>query len=79
MTAPAKIHRMRTPDGKQLVVIDQSLTYSWRGEPLAVGDRVLLPENYVSAMKFGHGPFSGTVTSLDSTYAGRISEIIRKI
>lgn len=51
----------------------QSPSYGYRwsgpGKP-EVEDRVLLPENYVSALRHGPGPFPGTVTELGTTYTG---------
>ncbi|WP_233290136.1 hypothetical protein [Kitasatospora sp. MBT66] len=41
-----------------------------------MGDRVLLPENYVSRMKNGPGPVIGVVTALGTTYRGTISFIV---
>ncbi|MEU3402134.1 hypothetical protein [Streptomyces filamentosus] len=37
-----------------------------------------LPENYVSALRRGPGPFPGTVTQLGTTYSGTHSRIIAK-
>jgi len=39
---------------------------------------VLLPENYVSALRHGSGPFPGTVTELGTTYTGPLSTIISR-
>jgi hypothetical protein len=64
---------------RQKVVIDGRYTYAWHGEPVAVGDTVLLPENYVTRMKLGPGPFAGTVTALESTYEGPLSPVLRVI
>jgi len=56
------------------------LSYEYDGsEPLAVGDTVLCPENWVSRMKHGPGPFPTTVLSLESAYTGPCSRIIRKV
>ena len=39
--------------------------YLWEGaEPLVPGDRVLLPENWLSRMTHGPGPFEDTVTAV---------------
>jgi hypothetical protein len=62
-----------------LVVVDGRLTYRWAGEPLKVGDQVLLPGNWLSEVKYGHGPFPGTVTALGSSYQGELSCVLRKI
>lgn len=62
--------------GRQAVTVD-GYGYLWAGEgALVVGDRVLLPENYVSALRHGPGPFVGTVTALGTTYDGRLNRII---
>lgn len=62
----------------QLVEVD-GYAYRWNGqEELKVGDEVLLPENYVSRLRNGPGPFPGTVTAIDSTYRGRTSAIVQK-
>jgi hypothetical protein len=66
-------------DGDQIVQVGK-LTYRWRGpEPLAVGDRVLLPENWLSRMKDGPGPYEGVVTELGSSYRGELSFIVRRL
>ncbi|MGM7439910.1 hypothetical protein [Streptomyces tunisiensis] len=65
-------------DGDQAVTVD-GYGYRWRGPgTLEVGDRVLLPENYVSALRHGPGPFPGTVTELGTTYTGTLSMIISR-
>ncbi|MER6686337.1 hypothetical protein [Streptomyces olivaceoviridis] len=65
-------------DGAQAVTVD-GYGYQWRGpDTLAVGDRVLLPENYVSALRHGPGPFPGTVTELGTTYSGALATIISR-
>lgn len=67
-------------NGDQVVEVD-GYGYRWGGtDQLKVGDRVLLPENYVSALKHGPGPFEGVVTKLGSTYrGGDLSRIIRQL
>ncbi|MEW1902111.1 hypothetical protein [Streptomyces sp. NPDC086147] len=51
--------------------------YRWRGnEPLEVGDRVLLPENYVSRIKNGPGPTVGVVSKLGTTCRGSLSDVV---
>jgi hypothetical protein len=65
-------------EGNQAVTVD-GYGYRWRGPgTLGVGDRVLLPENYVSALRHGPGPFLGTVTELGTTYTGTLSTIISR-
>ncbi|WP_405504575.1 hypothetical protein [Streptomyces anulatus] len=65
-------------DGDQAVTVD-GYGYRWRGPgTLEVGDRVLLPENHVSALRHGSGPFPGTVTELGTTYTGTLSRIISR-
>ncbi|PYC77336.1 hypothetical protein C7C46_19025 [Streptomyces tateyamensis] len=63
-------------DGDQVVQVGR-YAYRWRGgEPLEVGDRVRIPENYVSRLKDGPGPTIGVVTALGTTYRGDLSVII---
>lgn len=72
------IRRFRV-DGLQAVTVG-GYAYLWGGQPdLEVGDRVLLPENYVSRLKHGPGPVEGTVTELGTTYDGTLSRILRRI
>ncbi|MFI7089751.1 hypothetical protein ACIBUR_39985 [Streptomyces anulatus] len=64
--------------GHQVVDVG-GYAYSWRGStPLEVGDRVLLPENYVSRMKNGPGPTLGVVSKLGTTYRGPLSDIVSR-
>jgi hypothetical protein len=66
-------------DGLQAVTVG-SYAYLWSGQPdLTVGDRVLLPENYVSRLKHGPGPVEGAVTGLGTTYDGALDRILRRI
>jgi hypothetical protein len=52
-------------------------SYRWAGHPpLAVGDRVLLPENWLSGLKDGPGSQTGVVTRLGTTYRGQLSRIV---
>ena len=70
--------RRHIVDGHQAVTVD-GYGYLWTGEPrLEVGDHVLLPENYVSRLKHGPGPFPGTVTELGTAYTGSLSRILRR-
>jgi hypothetical protein len=71
--------RERTSSDEQIVRVDGGYAYTWPGEPLAIGDRVLLPENWLSAVKHGHGPFQGTVTGFGTDYDGVMSAVIKKI
>ncbi|MFJ7280563.1 hypothetical protein [Kitasatospora sp. NPDC098663] len=65
--------------GAQAVTVD-GYGYRWGGPGrLEVGDRVLLPENYVSALRHGSGPFPGTVTALGTTYSGALSAIVSRL
>lgn len=65
-------------DGDQVVEVG-GYGYRWSGSPpLEVGERVLLPENWLSAVQRGHGPFEGVVTALGSTYEGPLSRILRR-
>ena len=62
--------------GDQVVEVGR-YSYRWRGPtPLQVGERVLLPENWLSRMKEGPGPQVGVVTALGSTYRGELSFIV---
>ncbi|WP_285731987.1 hypothetical protein [Nocardiopsis sp. ATB16-24] len=71
--------RIHEIGGDQVVQVG-GYAYRWRGRPpLAVGDRVLLPENYVSRMKYGPGPMEGTVTGLGTTYRGPLAFILRRL
>ncbi len=54
--------------------------YLWEGaEPLVPGDRVLLPESWLSRTIHGPGPFEDTVTAVGSDYDGPMSRVIAKI
>lgn len=54
--APQSASRFEV-DGDQAVTVD-GYGYRWSGTgTLEVGDRVLLPENYVSAQRHGPAPF----------------------
>jgi hypothetical protein len=55
--------------------------YRWTGPgPLQIGDRVLLPANWLSEIKQGPGPFPGTVTGFGRNgYDGPLSSIVRKL
>ncbi|MCX5215570.1 hypothetical protein OG689_41180 [Kitasatospora sp. NBC_00240] len=65
--------------GAQAVTVN-GYGYRWTGPSrLEVGDRVLLPENYVSALRHGPGPHPGTVTELGTTYSGALSMIVSRI
>jgi hypothetical protein len=70
--------RTATSDGQQIVEVD-GYAYRWAGEPLGVGDRVMLPANWLSEVKHGKGPFPGTVTAIGSSYDGEMSAIMRKV
>lgn len=62
--------------GDQVVEVG-GYAYRWRGGGrLEVGDRVLLPENYVSRMKHGPGPTVGVVSALGTTYRGELAFIV---
>ncbi|MGD9485746.1 hypothetical protein WDH52_21250 [Streptomyces sp. TRM70308] len=64
--------------GHQVVDVG-GYAYHWRGStPLEVGDRVLLPESYVSRMKNGPGPSLGVVSKLGTTYRGPLSDIVSR-
>jgi len=66
-------------EGDQVVEVGR---YSYRlaGEPpLAIGDKVLLPENWLSAIKDGHGPQVGTITGFGTRYQGQLARILRRL
>ncbi|MDA0565232.1 hypothetical protein LG943_13025 [Streptomonospora sp. S1-112] len=64
--------------GEQVVEVD-GYAYRWRGHPpLVVGERVLLPENWLSSLKRGSGPFIGVVTKLGTTYKGHLAQVINR-
>ena len=66
-------------DGDQAVEVD-GYAYRWRGDqPLEVGDRVLLPENWLSRLKHGPGPYPGVVTRLGATYRGELFLIVGRV
>lgn len=66
-------------DGDQVVEVDGRYAYRWSGEPpLEVGEAVLLPENWLSGMTRGRGPYAGVVTKLGSTYRGPLSVIVAR-
>ena len=69
------INNGRTHDslGRQLVVI-KGYTYHWEGEPLEVGDKVLLPGSWWSPKDW-----EGHVTSQVSTYKGETVGVKRKL
>jgi hypothetical protein len=60
--------------GRQVVQVGR-YAYAWAGrEPLEIGDRVLLPGNWLYPK-----PSEDTVTGQGTSYTGTLSEIIRKI
>jgi hypothetical protein len=64
--------------GKQIVSVSiggsRLLAYTWDGEPLAVGDRVLLPPNWLNT-----SPFEGEVAKVGSSYQGPMVGVLRKL
>lgn len=71
--------RIHEIGGDQVVAVGR-YAYRWSGEtPLDIGDRVLLPENYVSRLKDGPGPVEATVTGLGTTYQGPLAFVLRKL
>lgn len=63
-------------DGDQVVEVGR-YAYRWHGDPpLEVGERVLLPENWLSGIKHGPGPHEAVVTGLGTTYRGELSRIV---
>lgn len=68
--------RIYEKDGCQVVTVGK-YAYRWSGQPpLEVGDRILLPANWLSELKSGPGPQVGVVTQLGTTYDGPLSRII---
>ncbi|MGV9693966.1 hypothetical protein ACWDUX_33265 [Streptomyces sp. NPDC003444] len=68
--------RVYEVDGCQVVQVGK-YSYRWCGsDPLEVGDRVLLPENWLSKLKDGPGLTVGVVTKLGTTYCGSLSDIV---
>lgn len=50
-------------------------SYEWHGqEPLKVGDRVLLPANWVRP-----DPFVGTVVEIGTEYTGELASVLEKL
>jgi hypothetical protein len=63
-------------DGDQVVSVGR-YAYRWQGQPaLVVGDRVLLPENWLSRKKDGPGNWVGVVTELGTTYSGDLAYVV---
>jgi hypothetical protein len=64
--------------GKQIVSVDigesRPFAYIWGGEPLTVGDRVLLPANW-----FRTSPFEGEVVKVGSSFQGAMVDVLRKL
>lgn len=62
--------------GDQVVSVGR-YAYRWRGAPpLEVGERVLLPENWLSRKKDGPGEWVGVVTELGSAYTGTLAFVV---
>jgi hypothetical protein len=63
---------------KQVVLVEiggsRPLSYTWDGDPLAVGDRVLLQANWLYT-----SPFEGTVVKVGSSYQGAMVDVLRKL
>ena len=55
--------------GRQIVTVGK-YAYTWRGAPLLVGDRVVIPDNWLFRAH------EGTVTGIGSDYDGPLSEIV---
>lgn len=78
MHAPPSAHgtRVFAVDGDQVVSVGR-YAYRWRGgPPLTVGDRVLLPENWLSRKKDGPGNWVGVITELGTTYTGTLAYVV---
>jgi hypothetical protein len=71
--------RIHEIGGDQVVTVGR-YAYRWSGEtPLEIGDRVLLPENYVSRVRHGPGPVEAIVTGLGTTYQGPLAFVLRRL
>lgn len=57
--------------GDQIVVVNGRYTYKWSGAPLQVGDRVVIPPNWL----VGRNQVA-TVTALGSSYDGDVASIV---
>jgi hypothetical protein len=65
--------------GDQVVEVGR-YAYRWHGRPpLVVGERVVLPGNWVSALKSGPGTFEDVVTKLGATYRGELAYIVKRV
>ena len=67
--------RVYEMDGDQVVSVGR-YAYRWGGPPLTVGDRVRLPENWLSRKKDGPGTWVGVITELGTTYTGPLAFIV---
>ena len=62
--------------GDQVVSVGR-YAYRWRGvPPLEVGERVLLPENWLSRKKDGPGDWVGVVSALGTAYTGTLAFVV---
>lgn len=64
----------RTHLGGDQIVRVKEYSYLWAGNPLRVGDEVLLPGS-----EFRPEPWIATVTGLGSTYHGEMKHILRRL
>lgn len=63
-------------DGDQVVEVGR-YAYRWGGNPpLEVGERVRLPQNWLSEVRSGPGTYEGVVAKLGATYRGQLSRIL---
>lgn len=70
--------RMIDEQGRQIVEVGR-YAYAWSGPvPLAVGDQVWIPENYVSRVRHGPGAYADTVTALGTDYRGHLAAVVRR-
>jgi superfamily II DNA or RNA helicase len=72
---PDSVFRTHDQAGRQIVDCE-GYAYAWPNtdEPLNLGDRVMLPGNYVDP-----NPRESTVTALGSTYPGDLVMVLRKL
>lgn len=64
----------RTHLGGDQIVRVKKYSYLWAGDPLRVGDQVLLPGS-----EFRPKPWSATVTGIGSAYRGEMKHVLRRL
>lgn len=68
--------RTHTSDGHQIVTVNGHYGYTWhdREHPLAIGDRVLIPGNWLF-----REPSEAVVNALGTTHDGHLDAILRRV